>query len=98
MSSTRSATDSRHAAGIADSHAPLAAPNQSHANAVDGNHLLDRLSHLRSILPVFAQELAVARRQVAWLQAENGGLQQELLQMQMHVSHTSRSITKEERA
>ncbi|MGD1058250.1 MAG: hypothetical protein ABR992_12655 [Solirubrobacteraceae bacterium] len=96
MSSTRSVIDSPHA-GIAESRAPLAAPDQSHAKTVDGNYLLDRLSHLRSILPVFAQELAVARRQVAWLQTENGGLQQELLQMQMHASHTSRSITAEER-
>jgi hypothetical protein len=34
---------------------------------------------------------------VSWLQAENGGLQEELLQMQ-HASDTSRSMPHEERA
>lgn len=94
VSSTRSVIHPRQA-GIAESRELLAAPNGTEASAVDSNYLLDRLSHLRSILPVFAQELAVARHQVTWLQAENGGLQQELLQMQMHASATSRSISDE---
>ncbi|MGO9247829.1 MAG: hypothetical protein ACLP7W_04465 [Solirubrobacteraceae bacterium] len=41
-------------------------------------HLLDRLQHLRGILPVFAQELASSRRQAAALRVENRGLLEEV--------------------
>jgi hypothetical protein len=34
-------------------------------------YLLDRLMHLRAILPSFAEELAAARRQAASLRVEN---------------------------
>lgn len=44
----------------------------------DRDHLLDRLQHLRTILPVFAQELASARRQTAALRVENRGLLDEV--------------------
>jgi hypothetical protein len=44
----------------------------------DREHLLDRLQHLRTILPVFAQELASARRQAAALRVENRGLLEEM--------------------
>jgi hypothetical protein len=36
----------------------------------DRDHLLDRLQHPRAIVPVFAQELASARRQAARLRPE----------------------------
>ena len=42
------------------------------------DHLLERLHHLRTIVPVFAQELASARRQSAQLRLENRRLAQEL--------------------
>src|ERR1700734_1244779 len=42
--------------------------------ASDRDHLLERLHHLRTILPVFAQELASSRRQAAALRVENRGL------------------------
>lgn len=45
---------------------------------IDREHLLDRLQHLRGILPVFAQELANARRQAAALRVENRGLLEEV--------------------
>jgi hypothetical protein len=41
------------------------------AGTSDREHLLDRLQHLRTILPVFAQELATARRQSAALRVKN---------------------------
>jgi hypothetical protein len=44
----------------------------------DRDHLLGRLTHLRGILPVFAQELASARRQTAALRVENRGLLEEV--------------------
>jgi hypothetical protein len=44
----------------------------------DRDHLLERLQHLRGILPVFAQELASARRQAAALRVENRGLEEEV--------------------
>jgi hypothetical protein len=55
-------------------------PARSHpvAGVIDREHLLDRLAHLRTILPVFAQELATARRQAAALRVENRGLLDEV--------------------
>jgi hypothetical protein len=44
----------------------------------DREQLLDRLAHLRSILPALAQELATARRQAAALRVENRGLLDEV--------------------
>ena len=43
----------------------------------DRDHLIDRLQHLRVIVPVFAQELASAGRQAAQLRLENGRLLEE---------------------
>ncbi len=40
--------------------------------------LLERLDHLRGVLPVFAEELAIARRRAARLLAENERLEREL--------------------
>lgn len=48
------------------------------AGPSDRDHLLDRLQHLRGILPVFAQELASARRQAASLRIENRRLAKEV--------------------
>jgi len=43
---------------------------------------IDRLEHLRSVVPVFAQELVSARRQAARLRAENGWLIEQVRQLQ----------------
>ncbi len=51
------------------------------AGASDRDHLLERLHHLRTILPVFAQELANSRRQAAALRVENSGLVDEVLRL-----------------
>ncbi len=48
------------------------------AGATDRDRLLDRLQHLRGILPMFAQELASSRRQAAALRVENRGLLEEV--------------------
>jgi hypothetical protein len=48
----------------------------------DREHLLDRLQSLRTIVPVFAQELASARRQAARLRAENGRLLEQVRRLQ----------------
>ncbi len=48
-------------------------PSQAHRKT-DREQLLDRLQNLRSILPVFATELAAARRQAARLRVENAQL------------------------
>jgi hypothetical protein len=57
---------------------------------VDREHLLDRLHRLRGILPVFAQELASARRQAAALRVENRGLLEEVRRLQaQHDEHAS---------
>jgi hypothetical protein len=94
VSSTRTAAHAREGSN-AENRIPLAASGASHGSAADSSYLLARLSHLRTILPVFAQELAVARHQVTSLRAENGGLQQALLQMQTQPSATSHSVPPE---
>ena len=43
---------------------------------------IDRFERLRSVVPVFAQELMSARRQAAQLRAENGWLIEQARQMQ----------------
>ncbi|HWJ50126.1 MAG TPA: hypothetical protein VNR42_03840 [Solirubrobacteraceae bacterium] len=52
------------------------------AHAADRDHLLDRLHNLRMIVPVFAQELASARRQAAALRVENRKLRERVQQLQ----------------
>ena len=63
-----------------------AAPVGAH----DREHLLDRLQHLRGILPVFAQELASSRRQAAALRVENRGLLEEVRRLRAQRQDTSR--------
>jgi hypothetical protein len=43
---------------------------------------IDRLERLRSVVPVFAQEVVSARRQAARLRAENGWLIEQVRQLQ----------------
>lgn len=46
------------------------------------DHLLERLHHLRTIVPVFAEELANARRESARLRVENRRLLNEVQRLQ----------------
>ena len=62
------------------------------AGPVDREHLLDRLHRLRGILPVFAQELATARRQAAALRVENRGLLEEV--RRLRAQHDERASTR----
>jgi hypothetical protein len=68
---------------------PLAAPLSS-SDAADRDHLLDRLHSLRTIMPVFAQELASARRQAAALRLENRRLLERVQQLH-HERDSARS-------
>jgi hypothetical protein len=43
---------------------------------------IDRLERLRSVVPVFAQEVVSARRQAAGLRAENSWLMEQVRQLQ----------------
>jgi hypothetical protein len=54
---------------------------------------IDRLEHLRSVVPVFAQELASARRQADWLRAENGWLLEQVRQLQRGRAQSSPSVS-----
>ncbi len=59
--------------------------------ASERDYLLERLQNLRAVLPVFAQELASARRQAAQLRLENAGLTEQLRGLQHQsgrVGHT----------
>jgi len=66
--------DSRHAQSSGEDAEAGIDPPRSDIDAIDRAQLLDRLQSLRSILPVFAQDLAGARRQVATLRLENSRL------------------------
>jgi hypothetical protein len=48
----------------------------------DREHLIDRLQNLRAIVPVFAQELASARRQEARLRLDIARLAEQVRQLQ----------------
>lgn len=65
----------------ANSARPLSG-SRAVAGELDREHLLDRLMHLRAILPVFAEELASSRRQAAVLRVENRGLLAEVRRLQ----------------
>lgn len=48
---------------------------------LDRDHVFERLQNLRAILPVFATELADARRQAAHLRVENRKLKEQLTRL-----------------
>ncbi|MGO9488340.1 MAG: hypothetical protein ACLQBB_04840 [Solirubrobacteraceae bacterium] len=50
--------------------------------AREREYLLDRLQNLRTILPVFAQELASARRESARLRLQNRRLEEQVRHLQ----------------
>ena len=60
----------------------VASPPEPDAEAADRDHLLDRLEELRTIVPVFAHELASARRQTAALRLENSRLLERIRELQ----------------
>jgi hypothetical protein len=53
---------------------------------------IDRLERLRSVVPVFAQEVASARRQAAGLRAENSWLMEQVRQLQRGRTQSSPSF------
>ncbi len=70
------ASSDNGAGSFADVHAVDARIGRMSAS--DRDHLLERLHRLRTVLPVFAQELASSRRQAAALRIENHGLVDEV--------------------
>ncbi len=66
-----------HASKVGSSTASTVA-----GEAIDREQMLDRLQHLRTILPVFAQELATARRHAAQLRRDNSKLLAEVHRLQ----------------
>jgi len=89
-------------------HAPAALegigtqPGRSHtsqAEAIERDQLLDRLRHLRKILPVFAEEMASARREAARLRVKNSRLLEQVGRLELELAQrtptsTSRSCAK----
>lgn len=66
VSQTRAPRSS--AAQAISTHSPSRAAAEE---ASERNQLLDRLSSLRRVLPILAQEMAAARRQAAHLRIDN---------------------------
>jgi hypothetical protein len=54
---------------------------------------IDRLDRLRSVVPVFAQEVVRARRQAAGLRAENSWLIEQVRQLQRGRAQSSTSVS-----
>jgi hypothetical protein len=54
---------------------------------------IDRFERLRSVVPVFAQELVSARRQAAWLRAENGWLLEQVRHLQRGRAESNPSVS-----
>ena len=65
---------------------PRTRSNASRADAIN------RLERLRGVVPVFAKELVIARRQAAWLRAENSWLIEHVRQLQRERS-SSRPVS-----
>jgi hypothetical protein len=66
------------------------APDTS-ARAPLGSHpeeLIDRIEQLRTLLPAFAQETAVARREAARLRSENTTLQRRVIELETRSAST----------
>jgi hypothetical protein len=61
---------------------PIRTPAASRPNGDDREHLLDRLQDLRTIVPVFAHELASTRRETAALRLENSRLFERIRELQ----------------
>ena len=58
------------------------AASRPNTEAPDREHLLDRLQDLRTIVPVFAHELASARRETTALRLENSRLLERIRELQ----------------
>lgn len=63
-------------------------------DAPQRDYVLDRLHHLRRILPVFAEELASSRRQAAALRVENRGLLEEVRRLRALHGHSHSGTTR----
>jgi hypothetical protein len=66
--------------------------------ASERDHVLDRLQRLRTIVPVFAQELASAKRQVAQPRRENRRLVEEVERLQRRHRAAGRAVREDGRA
>jgi hypothetical protein len=64
--------------------------NEHSSQQADHEQLSGRLENLRAIVPVFAQELAVARRQAAALRLENRRLAERIRELQRRNGARSR--------
>lgn len=88
MSSTKTIVSQPHGpVGLQAGASRRSGPHPGRTEAIERERLLDRLQHLRTIVPVFAQELASARRQAAWLRAENSWLLEQVRQLQRQPAH-----------
>ncbi len=76
-------TDSNNGVGFLANVHPLGGANER-------DHLLERLHRLRTILPVFAQEVANSRRQAAALRVENRGLVDEVRRLRRERGESAR--------
>jgi hypothetical protein len=70
--------------GESDRATKQVAPGKSRDARLEGNpdELIDRVEKLRTLLPTFAQETAVARREAARLRSENAMLQRRVVELE----------------
>ena len=74
----------------ADSHANPITPEPSRLMRLGANpgDLIDRLEKLRALLPAFAQETAVARREAARLRWQNAKLRRRVAELETRFDMT----------
>jgi len=60
------------------------------SEAWERDHLVDRLSSLRRVLPVLAQEMAAARRQAARLKTDNRRLSEQVRKLRAELDARAR--------
>jgi hypothetical protein len=70
----------------------ISTTSSARSETIDRDQMLDRLQHLRTILPVFAQELATARRHAAQLRRDNTKLIEEVHRLQRE--HGGRGVAR----
>ena len=88
--STAAATHPRPPLADLGAPAPRLPAHRIGSEAWERDHLVDRLSSLRRVLPVLAQEMAAARRQTARLKTDNRRLSEQVRKLRAELDARAR--------
>ncbi len=88
--STAAATHPRPPLADLDAPTPRLLAHGIGSEAWERDHLVDRLSSLRRVVPVLAQEMAAARRQAARLKTDNRRLSEQVRKLRAELDARAR--------